>query len=157
MFFWSIVLFVIAIIIIVVDIFFEVFGLIGAIGVVILLASMFLTYQYVPNGEAIVLGKLLLLIPLGFSVSYIFKKKQFHNKIFLNETLAEDDEAIIERKEFLHQEGKTITALRPYGHAEFNSKRIEVRSESDYILANQPIIAVYVKDNTLFVREKEEV
>ena len=156
MFFWSIILFLVAIIIIIVDIFFEVFGIIGAIGVVVLLASMFVTYHYVPNGEAIVIGKILLLIPIGFIVTYIFKKNQFQNKIFLNETLAEDDESIIERKEFLQEEGKTLTALRPYGLAEFNGRRIEVRSESNYILENQPIVAVYVKDNILFVREKGE-
>ena len=150
---WGVILFILAIIIIVVDIFFEVFGILGVFGIGVMLLSMFLTYSYVPNGPSIVLIKFLMLIPTVIIVSYFFKKKQVLDKLFLSENLAEDVKEIPDLNYFLAKTGRAVTALRPYGHADFDGIIVEVRTEASYIMAGQLVQAIYIKDNTLFVKE----
>lgn len=150
---WGIILFILAIIIIIADLFFEVFGFIGLLGIGILFFSMYLTYNYVPNGPMIVLGKNLLLIPTALVTAYVFKKKRVLDRVFLMEHLAEDEKEIEDYHAFLGKVGETVTALRPYGHAKFDGAIVEVRSQSNYILAGTQVKVVYVKDQTLFVEK----
>jgi len=80
------------------------------------------------------------------------RRHQLYGKLILNETLAEEQRDILVLEHFLGKEGITKTALRPFGHVDFNGINLEVRSESEYISANTRVIAVDLRDKKLFVK-----
>ena len=146
-----------AIIVIVIDVFLEGFGILGVVGLLLLAASIFVNIVHVPFGVYIVIGQAAVLIPASvFFVRYL-KRKQIYGKLILNETLAEDRQDFSGLQELLNQEGVTKTALRPFGHAEFNGVNVEaVCADSKYIPANKRVKAVGLKDKYLFVRVLED-
>ncbi|MCL1949555.1 MAG: NfeD family protein [Turicibacter sp.] len=156
MLFWFILMFALAVIIIIADIFLEVFGPIGFFGLLLLGAALYLTYTQIPNGPLIVLGKLALLIPIAALMVALLRKKKVQGRLFLQENLAEDLTGAVDLNALIGKTGTAITALRPYGHADFEGTQVEVRTESSYILAGTQILGMYVKDNTLFVKTKIE-
>jgi membrane-bound serine protease (ClpP class) len=52
-------------------------------------------------------------------------------------------------------EGTAVTTLRPAGTAEFNGKRVDVVTESEYIENGKPIIVTEVEGMRVVVREKK--
>ena len=146
-----------AVIVIVIDVFLEGFGILGVVGLLLLAASIFVNIVHVPFGVYIVIGQAAVLIPASvFFVRYL-KRKQIYGKFILNETLAQEKQDFSELQELLNQEGVTKTALRPFGQAEFNGVNVEaVCADSKYIPANKRVKAVGLKDKYLFVRLIEE-
>lgn len=154
MLFWAILLFIIAIIVIVADIFVEGFGILGAFGVLLLVGSMYMTYYFVPDGPTIVIAKGFVTLLIFSGVVRFARKNKIFRKLALEETLAEDLPPI-DASQFVGKVGRAVTALRPYGHAEFHGILVEVRTESAYILADAVIEGVYVRDHVLFVKVVE--
>jgi membrane-bound ClpP family serine protease len=50
-------------------------------------------------------------------------------------------------------EGVTVSTLRPVGKAEINGQIFEVRTNGDYVKAQQPIRVVYIELHQIFVQE----
>jgi len=155
MLFWAILFFIIAIIVVVADIFVEGFGIFGAFGVLLLVGSMYMTYYFVPDGPYIVIAKGFLTLLIFSGVVSFAKKKKIFQKLALNETLAEAEPAV-DVRQFVGQVGRTVTALRPTGHVEFDGVLVEARTESAYILADEAVVGAYVRDHTLFVKVVEK-
>jgi membrane-bound serine protease (ClpP class) len=57
--------------------------------------------------------------------------------------------------ELLGAEGVALTTLRPAGTAEFNGKRVDVVTESEYIENGKPVIVTAVEGMRVVVREKK--
>ena len=57
--------------------------------------------------------------------------------------------------ELLGAEGVALTTLRPAGTAEFNGKRVDVVTDSEYIDHGKQIVVVAVEGMRVVVREKK--
>ncbi len=49
------------------------------------------------------------------------------------------------------QVGKSVSAIKPFGKAEFNNEQIEVRSEGNYIEENKPVRVIKIDNKRIFV------
>ena len=58
--------------------------------------------------------------------------------------------------ELLGAEGVALTTLRPAGTAEFNGKRVDVVTDSEYIDHGKQIVVVAVEGMRVVVREKKD-
>lgn len=148
---WAIVLLVIGLSILVVDVYIEGFGILGIVGLVVVAISLFITVAYVPFGQFIVLGKIVLLVPGSFLFFRFLKSRQLDGKLILTETLAEDKIDVSGLEYFMGKEGITKTALRPQGTADFNGAGVEVCSESKYIPEGKRVKVVDVKGKKVLV------
>ena len=100
----------------------------GIIGILALAASAVLAVIYVPGGWFIVgVNLTFLALSLVFFFTYI-RKKQMQGHIILGEVLDEDIPHI-DLSALVGMEGKTVTALRPSGEADFGGLRVEVTAD----------------------------
>ena len=95
-------------------------------GIVVLSISIVLAVLFVPNGWVIAAGQGIVIIGFVVHMYRLFKRKQLHGKLILDENL--ELHATEDMSYLVGREGKTVTALRPYGEADFNGVRVEVSS-----------------------------
>lgn len=104
----------------------------GIVGVLSLVASAVLAVLFVPGGLFIVgINLTVLFLACYFMFTYI-RRRQFHGKIILSDTLAEDLPPM-DFTGLMGKEGKTVTLLRPYGEVDFNGVRVEASSNGPMI------------------------
>ncbi|MCL2409110.1 MAG: hypothetical protein FWC96_05780 [Oscillospiraceae bacterium] len=141
-----------AVVLIVVDIFLEGFGILGVFGLILMAASIFVNLVYVPFGQFIIIGKAVVLIVAGVFFFRFLKRRQLYGKFILKETLKEDEVDFSALENFLGKEGVTKTALRPFGRADVDGTSIEVCcSDSKYIPVNKRVKVVDLRERKLFV------
>jgi membrane-bound serine protease (ClpP class) len=140
-----------AVVMIVVDIFLEGFGILGVLGLLVMAASIFVNVVYVPFGIFIVIGKTVVLVVAGVFFFRYLKQKKLYGKFILKETLMEDEIDFSALEHFVGKEGITKTALRPFGKANIDGANIEVCSDAKYIPANKHVKVVELKERKLFV------
>jgi len=144
-------LFIVAILVLFVDIYIEGFGPLGVVGLLLAGASLFITVAFVDLGLFIVLGKLGVMVP-GTILFYRFLRvRQMDGRIVLHDTLNEDVQDVSGLVYFLGKEGVAQTALRPYGTADFNGSTVDVCSQSKYIAAGKRVKVVDVKERKVLV------
>ena len=148
-------LFLVAIIILFVDIYLEGFGLLGVVGLVMAAVSLFISVAWVDFGIFIVLGKLGLMVPGTFLFYRFLRVRQMDGRLILNETLAEDVADVSGLEFFRGKEGVAQTPLRPHGKADFNGTSTDVYAQSQYIPAGKRIKVVDVRERKVFVSTVE--
>ena len=144
--------FFVSLLVLVVDIFIEGFGVLGVIGLIGIIISLSLTAFGVPAGGIIVLVKVGLTVPSLWLLYRFLRKRQLDGKFILSETLAEDVVEVGGLEHFLGKEGITKTALRPQGFADFNGQNIEVASDSGFVAVDKRVKVVDVQDRKVLVK-----
>jgi len=139
-----IVLMVAGTILVCIEMFMPGFGICGIAGLVLIATSIFITVTTVPFGALIVLAEISVIAVVLYAVFRYVKRKQFHGKLILDETLAEDVQPIGGLEFFLGKEGVTRTPLRPFGEAVFNGVALEVVSDGSYIAENMRVKVIAV-------------
>ena len=145
-------LFVIAVLILFVDIYIEGFGPLGAVGLVLAAISLFISVAWVDFGGFIVLGKIALMVPSTFLFYRFLRARQLDGSLVLNETLNHDAVDVSGLEFFMGKEGVAVTALRPHGRADFNGANVEVCSQSKYIPSGKRVKVVDIQERRLFVQ-----
>ncbi|MCL1862794.1 MAG: hypothetical protein FWF78_04420 [Defluviitaleaceae bacterium] len=122
----------------------------GIVGILALVASAVLAVIYVPGGWFfVVLNSIVLGLSVFFLLTFI-KRKQFHGRIMLSESLSEDL-PVIDLSSLVGKEGKTTTILRPYGEADFNGVKVEVCASDSMIERGAYVRVVETKANKVVV------
>ncbi len=109
------------------------FGIAGITGLVLLAVSAVLAVIFLPFGLYFVSAELILLFGVGAFFFYYIKKKQWHGRIIMDETLKEDTDDIIDTDSLIGREGVCLTQLRPVGEVDFNGVRLEASSVGKFI------------------------
>lgn len=118
-------------------------------GIGCLLVSAILAVMFVPNGWFIVAGQGVVIA--GF-VTYMYRfmrRKQLKGKLILSENLKTTSMGDVSY--LVGREGKTLTALRPYGEADFNGTRMEVSSQGPMVGKGTKIRVVDIDSNKIIV------
>jgi membrane-bound serine protease (ClpP class) len=142
------------------------FGVAGISGIILVLASMFLAMlgsrpfldlNLVSMAVIKLTAGLVAALILIFLVIRYLPKSNFFKKFVLSEE-EKADAGYTSRNnlsDLIGAEGTAVTTLRPAGTAEFNGKRVDVVTESEYIENGKPIIVTEVEGMRVVVREKK--
>jgi len=122
----------------------------GIIGVVALVASSVLAVLFVPGGWLVVALNFSVISFAAIMFSIFIRRKQIQGRIILSDALAEDTPHV-NLLDLVGQEGKTISSLRPYGEAEFNGVRVEVRSGGSIIQSGTQVRVIDIQANNVIV------
>ncbi|MCW8804464.1 MAG: ATP-dependent Clp protease proteolytic subunit [Ignavibacteriaceae bacterium] len=142
------------------------FGVAGIGGIALIIVSLFLSMLGADpflDFNAISMAIIRLTIGLVAALILIFLVARFLPKsnIFKKFILSEEEKADAgytsrsNLSELLGAEGVALTTLRPAGTAEFNGKRVDVVTDSEYIDHGKPIIVTAVEGMRVVVREKK--
>ena len=129
----------------------EVFAIFGVIA---LLVSSVLAVMFINHGWIIVAGVAVCLVAFVCYMYNYLHRKQLQGRLILSDRLAEDVTRFVDLNQFVGKEGKTLTALRPYGDADFAGQRLEVSSDGVIIAQGTTIRATHADllENKLVVR-----
>ena len=141
---------------IIIEMFHPGFGAPGIIGIILLILGIILYAKSLL--EALIMIIILLAI-IGVALTLVLQsasKGRLARNLVLNDTLDNDINypAIDDMSYFLGSEGKTITALRPSGTADFSGVKLDVVSEGEYIPKNTTVIITKIVGNRIIVRQK---
>jgi membrane-bound serine protease (ClpP class) len=131
-------------------------GIIGTIGLIAILGSLFLA-----SGDPIHFG-ISLLIALAASVTVFIllvkvygKNMKFFKKFVLKDSTNTEQGYIsnVSRLELIGMKGKALTDLRPSGTAVINGERLDVVSEGTFIGKDSAVTVIKAEGSRIVVRE----
>jgi len=145
----------------IVAILFEIFipgGVLGAVGIFLLLASVVSAFRSLGStGGIVTLFLALALAPTIWFIGLgIFPKSWLGKTLTLKTEMRKETGWVASteiEKRLLNREGKTLTTLRPAGVAIIEGERVDVISEGMIIERDTPIRVVRVEGNQVIVRK----
>lgn len=150
----TIILFVIGIALVILELFLP-GGIIGVIGTISILASLFLaTDNVVHMGISILIAIGASTLASIIMIRVFGKKMSIFKKIILTDSTNTESGYVSNRNrtELIELEGVTLTALRPSGTVLIGDERIDVVSEGDYIPKDHKIKVIKVEGSRVVVR-----
>ena len=164
---WGFLLFGLAGVLLVVEMFIPSGGLIGALCGIAIIGSVVSFYKYDSSWGHVALGLYIVLTPI--SIVWLFKL-WLHSPVAKTMILgggdgeeeAGDDatyaseqarhERLNELRSLIGAKGVATTSLRPVGVVKIEGRRVDAMAESGTIEANTPVVVVDVYDNQIKVR-----
>lgn len=145
---------VVGLVLLVIEMFTPGLGVSGGLGLVLLVVGIILTAS--TPFEALVMVIILLVI-IGVALAVVLQsaaKGRLSKTLVLNKTLDKKSGYIgnDDLEHFIGKEGRTLTALRPAGTADFDGVRLDVVSEGDYISRDTKIKVIEVAGRRIVVR-----
>lgn len=151
-------LFIIGIALLISELFVPSFGILGVLGSASLITGV-VRAAYDTGTALVSLGiAAAAAIALVIIVSIVFKEKGIWNRFILSDSMTTDKgySSVRTREDLLGMEGVSATPLRPSGTAVIGTERVDVVSEGDYILANEPIYVYKVEGSRVVVKKQSE-
>lgn len=163
---WEIILFIIGFGLLLIEIFYiPGFGFVGILGIILMIGSIFfgllgnfptissndISNAFIQLASSIVLGMITIIF-----LSKFLPKTTIWNRLILSQE-EKPQEGFISNPDLgflVGKEGKSITPLRPAGIALFDSTRVDVVTEGDFIKQNSTIEVIRVEGSKVIVREK---
>lgn len=147
----------VGVILLVVEMFMPGFGIPGISGALLLLAGIVMTW--LEYGAKVGLGMAVAVLALMGIVISISLKSVNSGKLTNSELVLKDavnDGGKGEREEMqllVGKEGKTLTALRPVGAAEFECGKLNVQGDSEFIEKGVNVRIIRVDGTTIYVKK----
>lgn len=135
-------------------------GILGIIGVGAIVVSLFLSgYDLSHMAISILIAMIIGIAAFIFLYRRADAEQGFFKRIILKDrTMTEQGYVTTENKmEYLGQDGRTLTTLRPAGIAQIGSERVDVVSEGMYIEQGKRIKVVAVEGMRVVVREMNDM
>ena len=146
----SFILFVAGVILLVIEMFHPGFGLAGALGVILLIADIFITARNLKQGlimTGIVLVIVLILLLIGARLA---SKGKLPKSLVLKEA-TRGKPGDMKLKDFMGKTGVAETELRPAGIASIDGARVDVVTRGEYIKRGDKIEVVETDGNRVVV------
>ncbi len=132
---------------------FGVFGISGAIALVVSSILSCINFDYDP--VVIISVQLAIICVIAILTCIFFKASGIHKKLILSENL-EEDKLMIDENELLNKVGITKTPLKPVGVIIVDNKNIEVLSEDGFIEKDEKVLIHRIVKNKIFVKRNME-
>lgn len=121
----------------------------GLIGLVFILAGIFLAFR----GDFMLLGWILAGVTILSAPLLVLLWVKVLNKVLsIKGTQKGYTSAMVELKELVGQEGVAVTQLRPSGMARFGDRKVDVVAEGEVIARNTRVRIIEVESNRVVVR-----
>ncbi|MEG0260768.1 MAG: nodulation protein NfeD [Lysinibacillus sp.] len=133
-------------------------GIIGIIGGILIIISLFMAGNSVVGmAISIFIALIVALIGMVIMMKFFGKRLMVFNNLVLKDATTTEKGYVsnVNRTELLGQVGKTITPLRPAGTAQFANERVDVVTEGGYIDAAKHVVVIKAEGSRIVVREKE--
>ena len=154
----SIILFCVGVLLLIVEMCHPGFGAAGVLGLVCLVADIFLTAKTVEQGLILTgIIAVVVVILLIISVTLVSKGK-LPKTLTLKESTDRASGYIggESLEKYLGKEGRALTDLRPAGTAELEGERVDVLTRGEYLEAGTELIVTEVGGNRVVVKKKGE-
>lgn len=150
----TIILFIIGVILLLIEIFVPGFGIFGGLGLISLLISIVLAAASSAQGLLYLGIAMAVTIFASLVLIRIYGVRKLWNRFILQDEQKNDEGYVSakRRDDLLHQEGVTITPLRPAGVILIQGERVDVVSEGEFIAANQQVEVIHVDGGRIIVR-----
>lgn len=149
----GIVFMVLGLIFVIIEMFIPGFGIMGGLGAVLLLASIFLTANSVIEGVIIFTIILAILIVAMIFVINRAKKGKLLKGVILNEEENEEDMSNDDLEFFIGKKGVALTQLRPAGCIDLDGVKLDVVTNGDFIDKGKEVEIIKVDGIRIIVKE----
>lgn len=147
----SIILFIVGVALLIVEMLNPGFGIAGILGIVSLVADIFITAKSLTQGlimAAIVAVIILILLIIG---ARLISKGKLPKKLVLKEA-TDGKSGVSGQESYLGKTGTAETVLRPAGIASFNGLRLDVVSQGGFISRGEQVEVVEADGNRIVVK-----
>ena len=152
------ILLVVGMILLIIEAFVPSFGVIGIIGIVLLLLSIFLTAKTFLEGVIMFLILLVIAVILLVIVIRIATKSRLSKKLINTDTFSEEQGylGVQDMSAKVGLKGKSVTILRPAGKAVFDGEILDVVTKGEFVEEGKEVIVEQVEGNRIVVKEIKE-
>jgi len=151
-----VVLFIVGIILILAEIFLiPGFGVAGISGIAAVLSSLFFIFPNSSIAINVLLAVVVFTLVIGILMFKKFGSSRFWKRISL-ESNSENYFSSASKKDYLNQEGETLSKLRPAGTIKLNGERVDAVSEGSFINKGQKVKVISVSGSRVVVRKISE-
>jgi membrane-bound serine protease (ClpP class) len=151
-----VVLFIIGIILILAEVFIiPGFGIAGVGGITAVLISLFFIFPNTSIAINVLLAVILFTLVIAIFMIKKFGSSRFWKRISL-ESNSKNYFSSSSKKDYLNQEAKAISKLRPAGTIEIDGKRVDAVSEGAFIERGKKVKVISVSGSRVVVREISE-
>ncbi len=151
-------LFIIGLIFIILE-FFVPGGIIGSIGLIAVIGSLFMA----ADNNTLIAVSLLIAVMVSLTVSILLvkvfnKNMKFFKKMVLRDATTTEEGYVsnVNRVELLGKIGTALTPLRPAGIAYIDDERVDVVTEGSFIDQDSDVVVVKVEGSRIVVRERKK-
>lgn len=132
---WSVILFILGFLLVIVEMFNPGFGVPGALGIVFLIVGVIVTAETVEQGILMGVVILAILAVMLTIVLYSASKGRLSKKLILKDATDRQSgfSGTEDMKYLLGKSGKTVTPLRPAGCADLDGVRLDVVTRGEFI------------------------
>lgn len=150
----SIIIFALGIILLIVEMCSPGFGVAGILGLLCLVADIFLTAKTLTQGLLLTGIVAIIVVILAVVSIVLVSKGKLPASLMLKDAA---DKALgytggSDKSQYLGAAGKTVTELRPAGAAELNGERVDVVSQGEFIEAGIDVEVIEVSGNRVVVK-----
>ena len=154
----ALLLFIIGLIFIILE-FFVPGGIIGSIGLIAVIGSLFMA----TDNNTLIAVSLLIAVMVSLTVSILLvkvfnKNMKFLKKMVLKDATTTEEGYVsnVNRVELLGKVGTALTPLRPAGIAYIDEERVDVVTEGSFVNQDSDVIVVKVEGSRIVVRERKK-
>lgn len=155
---WSVILFILGFLLVIVEMFNPGFGVPGALGIVFLIAGVIVTAETVEQGILMGVVILAILAVMLTIVLYSASKGRLSKKLILKDATDRQSgfSGTEDMKYLLGKSGKTVTPLRPAGCADLDGVRLDVVTRGEFIEKDVPVTVIEVEGNRIVVEPAKQ-
>ena len=155
---WSVILFILGFLLVIVEMFNPGFGVPGALGIVFLIVGVIVTAETVEQGILMGVVILAILAVMLTIVLYSASKGRLSKKLILKDATDRQSgfSGTEDMKYLLGKSGKTVTPLRPAGCADLDGVRLDVVTRGEFIEKDVPVTVVEVEGNRIVVEPAKQ-
>lgn len=151
-----VVLFIVGVILILAEVFvIPGFGIAGISGITAVLVSLFFIFPNTTIAVNVLLAVILFTLVIALVMFKKFGSSRFWRRISL-ESSSKNYYSSTSKKDFLNQEGETLSKLRPAGTIKIDEERVDAVSEGSFIEKGKKVKVISVSGSRVVVREKSE-
>ena len=155
---WSVILFILGFLLVIVEMFNPGFGVPGALGIVFLIVGVIVTAETVEQGILMGVVILAILAVMLTIVLYSASKGRLSKKLILKDATDRQSgfSGTEDMKYLLGKSGKAVTPLRPAGCADLDGVRLDVVTRGEFIDKDVPVTVIEVEGNRIVVEPAKQ-
>jgi membrane-bound ClpP family serine protease len=151
---WSVVLFIVGIVLLVIELHIPGFGIFGVLGVIVLVVDIFITAKTFTQGLIMTAVLFVIVVVLMAVLASFVSKGRLPKGLTLKQSNSTEMgfSGAEDMKYLIGKSGTTITVLRPAGIVDFDGVRLDVITRGDYLEKATPVEVIEVEGNRIVVR-----
>ena len=153
---WSIVLFVVGLVLLIIEMFHPGFGVPGCLGIICMIADVCITAKTWTQGLILTAVILAIIAVLVVVCIVLAQKGKLPGKLILKQSTDRASgftaAATGEQSELLGKTGLASTDLRPAGIADFDGQRLDVVTQGGYVARGETVLVTALEGNRIVVK-----